>query len=75
MYDLMRNGHELERRYNTVNILSWSDVRILPGNQIAFTLTCSCGTYVRAMGWLLAQNWAPWGIFAHCAAPVLGIWT
>lgn len=56
MYDLMRNGHELERRYNTVNILSWNDVRILPGNQIAFTLTCSCGTYVRAMGWLLAQK-------------------
>lgn len=56
MYDLARNGHELERRYNTIHIVSWSNVQILPGNQISFTLTCSCGTYVRSMGWLLAQK-------------------
>lgn len=56
MYDLARNGHEIERRYNTVRILQWSNIKLLPNNQIAFTLTCSCGTYVRSMGWMLAQK-------------------
>ena len=56
MYDLARNGHEIERRYNTVRILQWSNITLLPNNQIAFTLTCSCGTYVRSMGWMLAQK-------------------
>ena len=56
MYDLARNGHEIERRYNTVHILEWSNIKLLPNNQIAFTLTCSCGTYVRSMGWMLANK-------------------
>lgn len=56
MYDLARNGHTLERRYNTIHILAWDHIKLLPQNQISFTLTCSCGTYVRSMGWLLAQK-------------------
>lgn len=56
MYDLVRAGYELERRYNTIEILKWDDITLLPNNQISFTLTCSCGTYVRSMGWLLAQK-------------------
>lgn len=56
MYELARNGHEMERRYNTVQIYNWQDVRLVSPTQIEFTVVCSCGTYVRALGWLLAQK-------------------
>ena len=56
MYELARNGHEMERRYNTIQIYNWQDVRLVSPTQIEFTVVCSCGTYVRALGWLLAQK-------------------
>ena len=56
MYELARNGHEMERRYNTIQIYHWQDVRLVSPTQIGFTVVCSCGTYVRALGWLLAQK-------------------
>lgn len=55
MYDLARAGHELERRYNTIQILQWADVRLDAPDRISFTLTCSCGTYVRSLGYMLAR--------------------
>lgn len=54
MYALARQGKELERKYNRVTV-SWSGVRLVDPQTITFTVHCSCGTYVRALGHLLAQ--------------------
>lgn len=55
MYELARKGAEMERKYNEVTV-HWLDIRLLAPNQIAFTVRCSCGTYVRALGHLLAKE-------------------
>lgn len=55
MYDLARQGAEMERRYNDVTV-EWKDVRLTAEDEIDFTVHCSCGTYVRSLGYLLAQK-------------------
>ena len=55
MYDLARKGAEMERRYNDVTV-EWKDVRLTAADEIDFTVHCSCGTYVRSLGYLLAQK-------------------
>ena len=55
MYDLAREGTPVENRFNTVEIFSWSDWQFNGTDQISFTLHCSCGTYVRSLGRMLAQ--------------------
>ncbi len=54
MYSLARKGAEIERRYNEVTV-TWREVKLVAPDEIDFTVHCSCGTYVRALGYLLAQ--------------------
>jgi tRNA pseudouridine55 synthase len=54
MYDLARKGVELAPRFSEVNV-SWKHVKWQTPDEISFTLTGSCGTYVRALGFMLAQ--------------------
>lgn len=55
MYDLAREGCPVEDRFNTVEIFAWSDLQFNGKDQISFTLHCSCGTYVRSLGLMLAR--------------------
>ena len=55
MYDLAREGTQLESRFNEVEIFSWNDIQFNGTDQIEFTLHCSCGTYVRSLGLMLAR--------------------
>lgn len=56
MYDLAREGAPLEARFNEIDIFSWSDIQFDGEKQIEFTLHCSCGTYVRSLGLMLARE-------------------
>ncbi len=55
MYDLARKGVELAPRFSRVHV-SWADVRLISPDEISFTLTGSCGTYVRSLGYMLAKK-------------------
>ncbi len=55
MYALARKGTDLERKYNQVTV-QWQQVKLTDEKTITFTVHCSCGTYVRALGYLLAQK-------------------
>ena len=55
MYALARAGQEMERRYNEVTV-TWQKVRLKSPKTVKFTVCCSCGTYVRALGYLLAEK-------------------
>ena len=55
MYDLAREGLAQEKRFNEVEIFSWSDWQFNGTNEITFTLHCACGTYVRSLALMLAQ--------------------
>ena len=55
MYDLAREGTQLEDRFNQVEIFAWSDIKFNGTDQIEFTLHCACGTYVRSLGLMLAR--------------------
>ena len=55
MYDLAREGAPLAERFNEIEIFSWRDIQFNGTDQIEFTLHCSCGTYVRALGLMLAR--------------------
>lgn len=55
MYDLARKGIELSPRFNAVTV-SWADVKLISPTEISFTLTGSSGTYVRALGYMLARE-------------------
>lgn len=56
MYELARRGHELPERFTTVTIYAWENVAVLSEDTISFTVACACGTYVRALGCLLARE-------------------
>ncbi len=55
MYELARRGESLEQRYNEVEV-EWKSVSLHSPDEIDFTVHCSCGTYVRSLGYLLAQK-------------------
>ena len=55
LYDLARQGKPLERTYNQVTV-SWPRTVLSTPSTIEFTVDCSCGTYVRSLGYLLAQK-------------------
>lgn len=55
MYDLARSGAEMERKYNEVTV-SWEQVRFTASDEISFILHGSCGTYVRSLGYMLAEK-------------------
>ena len=54
MYDLARKGVEISPRFNEVTV-SWENVVLHNSHEISFTLTGSSGTYVRALGYMLAR--------------------
>ncbi len=54
MYELARKGKEIERKYNQVSV-EWAQVTLNSPTTIEFTVDCSCGTYVRSLGYLLAR--------------------
>ena len=55
MYELARKGREIERRHNEVTV-AWRQVAQTADDEITFTVHCSCGTYVRSLGYLLAKE-------------------
>lgn len=55
MYELARDGKEIERKYNEVRV-AWENVNLTAADEISFCLHGSCGTYVRAVGFLLAEQ-------------------
>jgi len=55
MYDLAREGKEMERKYSEVTV-SWENLELRGKDEISFTLHGSCGTYVRSLGFMLAQE-------------------
>lgn len=55
MYSLARQGQTIERKYNKVTV-NWADICLRAPDTIDFTVHCSCGTYVRALGYLLARQ-------------------
>ncbi|MDO5764630.1 MAG: tRNA pseudouridine(55) synthase TruB [Elusimicrobiales bacterium] len=55
MYELARKGAEMERKYNEVTV-EWLRLELAAPDEIAFTVRCSCGTYVRALGYMLAKE-------------------
>ena len=55
MYDLARQGAAMERRYNQVTV-RWQDIRLSAPDEIEFIVHCSCGTYVRSLGYMLAEK-------------------
>ncbi len=55
MYELARKGAEMERKYNEVTV-EWLNAKIAAPGEIEFTVRCSCGTYVRALGYMLARE-------------------
>ena len=55
MYDLARKGIEVKPRFNQVTV-SWTDISCPAPDEISFTLTGSCGTYARSLGYMLATQ-------------------
>ena len=55
MYSLARAGEPMERQFSTVNVV-WPQVRLVSPRTIEFVVCCSSGTYVRALGYLLAHK-------------------
>ena len=55
MYDLAREGTPVQDRFNEIEIFAWKYLSFDGKDTISFTLHCSCGTYVRALGLLLAR--------------------
>ena len=55
MYSLARAGEKMERKFNRVQV-TWTDICVTSPKTIQFTVRCSCGTYVRALGYLLARE-------------------
>lgn len=55
MYDLARKGIELRPRFTPVTV-TWANIQQPASDEIRFTLTGSCGTYVRALGYMLARE-------------------
>lgn len=56
MYELARRGRELPERLASVTIYGWDNLAVLSADTLSFTVTCACGTYVRALGCLLARE-------------------
>lgn len=55
MYELARKGAQMERKYNEVTV-EWTNISLSAPDEIRFTVACSCGTYVRSLGHLLAEE-------------------
>lgn len=71
MYDLARKGVELTPRFNQITV-SWNEVKLISPTEISFTVTGSCGTYVRALGYMLAQKLGTVGHLASLRRMAIG---
>ncbi len=71
MYDLARKGIELQPRFSEVTV-AWNDVIQRGPTEISFTLTGSCGTYVRALGHMLAKELGTVGHLAQLRRVAIG---
>ncbi len=71
MYDLARKGVAIEPRFNEVTV-SWKEVRLLAADEISFTLTGSCGTYVRSLGYMLAKKLGTAGYLSKLRRVAIG---
>ncbi len=74
MYELARKGKEMEQKYNEVTV-SWENVVLNAPDEISFTLQGSCGTYVRALGHLLAQKLGTVGHLTALRREAIGPYT
>ena len=71
MYDLARKGVELQPRFNEVTV-TWDQVAQPGPQEITFTLTGSCGTYARALGYMLAQELGTVGHLSQLRRTAIG---
>lgn len=71
MYDLARKGVELGPRFSPVTV-QWTDVKQSATDEISFMLTGSCGTYVRALGHMLARELGTVGHLSKLRRTVIG---
>ena len=71
MYDLARKGIKVEPRFNQITA-QWDNVTPLTPDTIAFTLTGSCGTYVRSLGYMLARQLGTVGHLAQLRRVAIG---
>ena len=55
MYSLARQGQTIARKYSKITV-AWTHICLRAPDTIDFTVHCSCGTYVRALGYLLARQ-------------------
>ena len=74
MYDLARKGIEMPDRFTQVTV-SWADVVQNAPDEISFTLTGSCGTYVRSLGHMLAQELGTVGHLIKLRRTAIGPYT
>lgn len=74
LYSLARQGVEMERKYNEVSV-EWQRVNLITPNTITFTVHCSCGTYVRSLGYLLAHELGTVGHLTQLRREAIGPFT
>lgn len=55
MYDLSRKGVSLAPRFNNAYV-EWKSFSLAAPDEIDFTVAVSCGTYVRSLGYMLANQ-------------------
>ena len=71
MYDLARKGVALKPRFSEVHV-TWENVSQPAPDQISFAVTGSCGTYVRALGHMLAKELGTVGHLAQLRRTAIG---
>lgn len=49
LYELAREGKEIERKKRKITIYNINDISFLDNNKIKFTVLCSKGTYIRSL--------------------------
>lgn len=58
LYELAREGKEIERKARTITIFAINIVRFLPPDRFEIDVDCSKGTYIRTLAPILARLWA-----------------
>lgn len=49
LYELAREGIEVERKKRLIHIYNIEDIKLLEGNRVEMLVTCSKGTYIRTL--------------------------
>ena len=74
LYSLARQGVKMEQKYNEVSV-QWPQVVLHTPNSITFTVHCSCGTYVRSLGYMLARELGTVGHLTQLRREAIGPFT